>query len=86
MKWILIFLTSVNGEISVEVVDTYAHMAECYYEKTIRDWDIVTANEKYQQGFGAPPEVCFNATNASAKAASKKFVQTLNAITLQDSL
>ena len=32
--------------ISVEVVDTYAHMAECYYEKTVRDWDIVTANEK----------------------------------------
>ena len=46
MKWILIFLTSVNGEISVEVVDTYAHMAVCYQEKTIRDWDIVTANEK----------------------------------------
>jgi len=46
MKWVLIFLTSSSGEISVEVVDTYSHMAECYYEKTIRDWDIVTANEK----------------------------------------
>ena len=46
MKWILIFLTSVNGEISVEVIDTYAHMTACYYEKTVRDWDIVTVNEK----------------------------------------
>ena len=46
MKCILIFLTSVKGEISVEVVYTYAHMSECYYEKTIRDWDIVTVNEK----------------------------------------
>ena len=46
MKWILIFLMSSEGEITVEVVDTYSHMAECYYEKTIRDWDVVTPNEK----------------------------------------
>ena len=47
MKWILIFLMSSDGgEITVEVVDTYSHMAECYYVKSIRDWDVVTPNEK----------------------------------------
>tara|TARA_R100000995_G_scaffold76827_1_gene46613 strand:+ start:258 stop:413 length:156 start_codon:yes stop_codon:yes gene_type:complete len=39
-------MSSDGGEITVEVVDTYSHMAECYYEKTIRDWDVVTPNEK----------------------------------------
>jgi len=46
MKWILIFLMSSEGEITVDVIDKYNHMAECYYEKTIRDWDVITPNEK----------------------------------------
>ena len=46
MKWILILLVNSSGEISVDVVDKYDHMAECYYGMTTRDWDVVTPNKK----------------------------------------